>query len=186
MATRVPAQEETRDRPRIVSAIGWVWFVLSALLFLRSLVDIAVWRFLRPATPTLLGLIDERRPENRYVRPLLRYILEYKAVEAFVAAIVVVVAWRFLRLDRWARPALQAVCGFAIAYALAFATFWAWLWPKVAAQRAADTGRAVPGLAPGGLVVGIAVCVLVAAGLVWVIAYLSRPAVRALFANGRG
>ena len=185
MATRVPVPEERRDRPRAVSAIGWAWFVLSALLFLRSLLDIVVWRFLRPATPTLLGLLDERRPENRYVRPLLRHILEYKAVEVFVSALVVVIAWRFLRLDRWARPAMQAVCGFAIAYAFAFAAFWAWLWPKVAVQRAAETGRAVPGLAPGGLVVGIAFCVLVAAGLVRVIAYLSRPAVRALFTNGR-
>lgn len=171
------------ERPRTVSLIGWGWLIFGSLLFLRSLLDLVIWKVLAPATPSLVAFLDEHEPQNQLVRPLFESLATIKIGEAVFAALVVLIASQFLRLRPWARRALQAACGVVLLYVLAFAAFWSWLWPRVAAERARHPD--VPhGLSTLGLVAGLVICLALAAFLGKMIVVMSSARVRAAFDEG--
>jgi hypothetical protein len=158
------------DRPQAVSRIGWGWLVFGAILLVRSLLDLVVWRVLAPAVPSFISLLDATRPENRLVRRIVDHLVAYKAIEAVFAAVVILVASQFLRLRPWARPALQILCGVVTVYVLAFAAFGAWLWPRLESQRARPTAAEATG---SGLVLGL-VIVLVILAIAWLLVRMIR------------
>ena len=166
------------ERPATVSRVGWSWLVIGGVLVVRALFSIAVWRVLRPAAPTLLRLLDERRPENRIVAPVMRHIALVQICELLLAAFIVIAAWRFLRLSPWARPAIQVVCGLYAAYFVGFAALFAWLWPRLPHDHSTPgpfSGHVLP-------LAGVEfVCIALAVLLVQLIRLLSSPRVREAF-----
>lgn len=160
--------EREQTRPATVGRIGWGWLVFGAILLVRSLLDLVVWRVLAPAAPSLIALLDPTRPEIRLVRPILDHILTIKAIEAAFAVVVILVASQFLRLRPWARPALQIVCGVVTFYVLAYAAFWAWLWPRLESQHSRP--REAAGSGP---LLGV-VIVLVILAIAWLLVRMIR------------
>jgi hypothetical protein len=175
----MPALEEERSRPKAVTVIGWLWLVLGGLFFLRTLVNMVLWKILKPDMLTFLDMFGQvPEAQQKLLRPLFEHLSTLQIVEAILSAAVVVIAIQFLHLAPWARAGMQAVCWLVLVSVAAFGAFWFWLWGTVVAAappaHASSFGRI-------GLIAGLAVCLAVAAGLVVMIALLRGSRVRSAF-----
>ena len=174
----MPAPEET-SRPKAVTVIGWLWLVLGFLFLFRALVNLIVWRILKP---DMLGFLDAfgnvPPPQQMMLRPLFEHLTALQTCEAILSAAVIVVAFQLLRLRPWARVGMQAACWLVLVYVVAFGAFWVWLWGSVVTavppSHASSFGRI-------GLIAGLAVLLAAAGGLVAMIVLLASSRVREAF-----
>src|SRR5260370_33267587 len=74
--------EEEADRAKAVTVIGWIWLVVGGLYFLRSVVDLVMWKALQPAAPALLREVESRDPEIRFLHPLFEHLTASKIAQA--------------------------------------------------------------------------------------------------------
>lgn len=177
-------QPQDAPRPQSVTVIGWLWLVLGVLAFFRTLINIAVWRVLKPDLPTLLQAFgDVPAPQQRFVRPLLEHMPAFHAAEAIASVAVIVVAIQFLRRRPWARAGMQAVCWFFLFWVAAFGVFWVWLCRSAAAT---DPSYSTSAFGKFGLPAGLAACAAAAAGLAAMIVLLAGQRVRDAFPGASG
>ncbi|MEP6769958.1 MAG: hypothetical protein ABJC61_14895 [Acidobacteriota bacterium] len=169
------------ERPRAVTVIGWTAFVIAALFVARALIDLVIWRVMRPAIPALLESSFGREPAPPYLRPLLEHLTELKIAQAIFWSFVGAGAIGLLRLRAWARVAMQAACGLLACYCAVFAFVWIRAWSGVPAEarhsgELSDAHRAI--LLSGAL----GLCLLFAGGLATVVFLLRGERVKAAFA----
>jgi hypothetical protein len=171
--------EPEESRPKAVTVIGWLWVVLGVLFLLRALVNMILWKILKP---DMLGFLETFAgvppAQQRFLRPLFEHLGALQTIEATLSAAVIVIAFRLLRLRPWARVGMQVVCWLVLAAVAAFGAFWVWLCRSVAA---AVPSSAASSFERFGLVAGLAFCLAVAAGLAVMIALLSSSRVREAF-----
>jgi hypothetical protein len=171
--------EPEESRPKAVTAIGWLWVVLGVLFLLRTLVNMIVWRMLKPDMLGFLETFGGVPPtQQRFLRPLFEHLGALLTSEAILFAAVIVVAMGLLRLRPWARVGMQAICWLLLAAVAAFGAFWVWLCGSVAA---AVPSSAASSFGRFGLVAGLAFCLAVAAGLAVMIGLLASTRVREAF-----
>ena len=60
----MPAPEES-PRPKAVTVIGWLWLVLGVLFLFRTLVNMVIWRMLKPDLLGFLAAFGRCRRRNR-------------------------------------------------------------------------------------------------------------------------
>jgi len=173
------APEEPAERPRPIAFIGWTTLVLSVLLALKALIDIAVWKAMGPAVPALLRMSRDPSAQAPYVRTILAHLTQIKLAQTFLWLGVAFIAIALLRLRPWARVAMQAVGGGVLLYFAFLVAVWARAWtaepidPSV--PRLSEASRIT--LLAGGITV-----VLVLAGIVVaMIVVLRRPRIRQAF-----
>jgi hypothetical protein len=167
-----PARPKELERPKAVTVIGWIWLVLAAISFFKTIVNFIFWVALKPAIPSLVAMAAREDPMARYLNPLLEHYSLVLAVQALLAAAVGISAYFLLRLRPWARVAIQTVCWLGLVYLACFAVFWLFIMSRAAAAH------------PRGPVptsVGIAVCLALAAGLAVMIGSLRSRRLRAAF-----
>ena len=116
---------EPGERPRSISVIGWTTAVFSVLLASKSLIDLAVWKVMGPAVPTLLGAARDPSVNVPYVRTLLAHLTEIKLAQAVAWIGVAFIGVGLLRLRPWARVALQLVGAFILLYFACILALWA-------------------------------------------------------------
>jgi len=182
MSTEVAPPEEP-ERPRAVAVIGWIWIVVGGLYSLRGLIDLMVWGALYPAAPTLLRSVERHDSSDRLLRFVFEHLTVIKISQAVLGVVIVVLAWRFLRLGPGARVAMQVLCWIVLGFVVAFTVFLAAL-----STRAVAVGVPAPRLGsqdPLGLAVALGVAAAIAAGLIWMIATLRRAEVRQAFESSR-
>jgi hypothetical protein len=170
------------QRPTSVTVIGWVWATLSILVLARSLVNILIWNAIRPAFPLVASMVGHRPEGSEWMALFLEHFTAINAAHAVVAAATLVVAWQFLRLRSWARPALRLVCVLTLIYvaclgALMAAVF-AGALPPGSVATPGSSAHSRHGLE---LVVWLAVCLAFGSGLATMIALLGGAAVRDAF-----
>ena len=168
-------------RPRAVTAIGRIWLVAGIFLFLVAAVDLIFWVVLRPAMPTILDYASRREPGMRFLSPYFRYYATIKSLEALFSAAVVFSAYSFLKLRGWARGALEAASWLYLAYITVFASLSFAVWRRASLDPATVAAHPNAGQR---LVGGLAIGILLVAGLVWMIVLLRGRKVRAAFAAG--
>ena len=108
--------EPDAQRPTPVTVIGWVWMTLGMLVLGRSLVNIIIWRAIRPAFPLVASMVGHRPEGSEWIALLFEHFTAINVAHAVVAAGILLVAWQFLRLRSWARPALRLVCVLTLIY----------------------------------------------------------------------
>ena len=177
------SEPEETSRPKSVTVIGWLWLVLGALFLFRSLVNLVIWRFLKPDILGFLEAFGEVPPsQQRMLRPLFEHLTALQVCEAILSVAVIVVAFQLLRLRPWARVGMQAACWLVFVWVVAFGAFWVWLWGNIATavppSHASTIGRI-------GLIGGLAVLLAAAAGLVVMIVLLATSRVREAFRPAR-
>ena len=168
-------------RPRSVTVIGWLWLIVGVLVLCRTVVNMVVWKFLRPDLLAVLesfGEVPER--QQRLLRLLLDHLTTIQAYEAIFSAAVILIALRFLRLRPWARAAMEAVCWIVLVFVGLFGVFWVWLCGGVAAASPSPSARSLETI---GLPLGLAVCLAAAVGLAVTIARLRSSRVRGAFGS---
>ena len=179
--TSTTLTEGELERPRAVTVISWVWLIAGILFLLRSLLDLVIWRMLQPAAPSLFAAVEQQSPQMSFLRPLFKHLATVKIIEAVASAGVICIASQFLRLRAWARVAVQAVCWLTLCYIVSFAILWVGIWTHMTAEPAGGPMSSSYSHRMIGLVGGLAVCLLFAAGLVTMIALLRGSRVRAAF-----
>ncbi|HKD12889.1 MAG TPA: hypothetical protein VKE50_12475 [Thermoanaerobaculia bacterium] len=172
--------EPDAQRPTPVTVIGWVWMTLGMLVLGRSLVNIIIWRAIRPAFPLVASMVGHRPEGSEWIALLFEHFTAINVAHAVVAAGILLVAWQFLRLRSWARPALRLVCVLTLIYVACLGALMA------AVFAGALPGSAVPASSAHSrhgleLVVWLAVCLAFSAGLATMIALLGSAAVRGAF-----
>lgn len=173
----MPAEKEPL-RPKAVTVIGWLWLVLAVLFLFRAIVNMVVWKILKPDMPSVLRTFGgEPVPLQRFLPVLFEHLTALQTTEAILSAAVIVLAIQLLRLRPWARAGVQVLCWLGIAYLAAFSAFWVWLWGKIAASAPAPATS----FERFGLPAGLAVCLAAAAGLAVMIASLRSQHVRDAF-----
>ncbi len=171
------------ERPRAVSVIGWTGLVIAAFFVARALIDLVIWRVLRPAIPALLETSLGRNPAPPYLRPLLEHLTELKVAQAIFWSIVGASAIGLLRLRPWARVAMQAACGVLACYCAVVAFFWISAWNRIPAEgphpgALSGSHRAILFSA------ALAVCLLFGSGLAGVAVLLRSARVKDAFPAG--
>ena len=162
------ALAENRERPAVVSVIGWVWLVLALLLAAKALIDVVVWRVMKPAMPVIMDIAGGRSPEPpRYVRYIVEHLTEVKIAQAVLWIAVAAVAAGFLRLRPWARTAMQAFGWIGLAYmgcviAISLAAWRAMPPAGVGGSASERAGMLVGGFAVSALIVAVFVAMIVA------------------------
>ena len=172
--------EEEPERPRAVTVIGWIWIVVGGLYFLRSVVDLVMWRALQPAAPALLREVESREPEIRFLHPLLEHLTAIKIAQAIAGVAVVVLAYRFLRLRPRARVAIQTVCWIVLCYVFAFAALWIRIWTRALAL-APDDPRFAGSHGRISLALGLGLSGTLATGLIIMVVLLRSSRMRHAF-----
>ena len=179
----MPAPEET-SRPKAVTVIGWLWLVLGVLFLFRALVNLVVWRILKPDMLGFLEAFGEVPPsQQRMLRPLFEHLTAIQVCEAILSAAVIVLAFQLLRLRPWARVGMQAACWLVLVYVVAFGAFWIWLWGSVGAAASPSHAGTIGRI---GLFAGLAVLLTAAGGLVAMIVLLAGSRVREAFRPAPG
>jgi hypothetical protein len=176
--------EEESERPKAVTVIGWIWLVAAGLYFLRSVVDLVMWRALQPAAPALFREVERRDPEMRLLRPMFEHLTAIKIGQLVAGATVVLLASQFLRLRPRARVAIQVVCWIVLCYVLAFAALWVRIWTR-ALELAPDDPRFAGSHGRIALVAGLAMSGALSVGLVLMIRSLRSARMRAAFGSSR-
>jgi hypothetical protein len=169
------------ERPRAVTIIGRIWLVLAVILAAKSLLDLVVWRVLRPVLPLLVQL-GGQAPPSRIFDPLLAHLTEIKLAQALAWTAVAVAAFNFLRLRRWARVAVQAVSWIGLAYVACVGVVWAAAYSRIPAAEVVAHSSAPPAHRTLLLLGGLLVCVVLIAGLIATIVLLRSADVRRAFA----
>jgi hypothetical protein len=176
--------ESEVTRPKAVSVIGWIWLIFGGYLFFRGLLDIVIWKVIGPALPALTRALREQAADAPAVSVLFQHTSWISAAKVVFGAFAFLSAWGLLLVRPFARRTMQVVAWLQLLYSACFAVFWSWLWPKVAASRAGEpTWRSDYGSL--GLVLGLGVCALLVAAMVWQIAALRTARVRAAFDSPR-
>ncbi len=163
-----------------MSVIGWTALVIAGFFVARALIDLVIWRVMRPAIPALLETSLGREPAPPHLRFLLEHLTELKLAQACFWSFVAASAIGLLRLRPWARVAMQAACGVLAGYCAVVALFWIRAWslsPRESPQsgQLSDAHRAI--LLSGAL----GLCVLFASGLAAVVLLLRGERVKAVF-----
>ena len=115
--------EDEPERPRAVAVIGWTWLVLGTLAFLKNALDLIVWFVIRPAIPSLIGMMPQNTSSPQ-LRVLLEHLGELRAAEALLALFFVISAIAFLRYRPWARVAIQVACVLELLYIAGLGAVW--------------------------------------------------------------
>ncbi len=160
------------QRPRAVTVIAWIWLVLAAISFFKTIVNFIFWVALQPAIPSLVAMAAREDPTTRYLNPLFAHYDFVLAVQALLAAAVGISAYFLLRMRPWARVAIQTACWLGLVYIACFSAFWLFIMSRAAAAR------------PRGQVptsVGILICAALAASLAVMIGMLRSRGLRAAF-----
>ena len=173
--------ERDSERPRAVTIIGRIWLALAVILAAKSLLDLVVWRVLRPAVPLLVQL-GGQAPPSRIFDPLLAHLTEIKLVQALAWAAVAVAAFHFLRLRRWARVAVQAISWIGLAYVSCVGVVWTAAYSRIPAAGVVAPSSGPPAHRTLLLFGGLLVCFVLAAGLIAAIVLLRSADVRRAFA----
>jgi hypothetical protein len=179
----MPPLPEPSERPRSISVIGWVSLVFSALLASKALIDIAVWKAMGSAVPSLLGRARDPSLDLPYVRTVLAHLTEIKLAQAAAWVVVAVIAIGLLRLKPWARVGMQIVGAGVLLYFAGLLVLWARAWNSPGLDSAvpplSEASRLT--LLAGGMAMG-----LILAGIVLsMILVLRRPRIREAFDNAR-
>jgi hypothetical protein len=164
-------REEETERPRAVTVIGWVWLVVGGLYFLRSVVDLVMWRALQPAAPALLRELESRDPELRFLRPMFEHLTAIKIAQLIAGLAVVFLAYELLRLRPRARVGIQVVCWIVLCYVFAFAALWIRIWTRALAL-APDDPRFAGSHGQISLALGLGLSAALATGLIVMIVLL--------------
>jgi hypothetical protein len=173
--------EPDSERPRAVTIIGRVLLVLAVILVAKSLLDLVVWKVLQPAVPLLVQL-GGQAPPSRIFDPLLAHLTEIKLAQALGWTAVAVAAFYFLRLRRWARVAVQAICWIGLAYVSCVGVVWAAAYSRIPAAGVAAHSSALPAHRTLLFLGGLLVCAVLIAGLTATIVLLRSADVRRAFA----
>ena len=170
---------EPAARPRSISVIGWMTLVFAALLASKALIDLAVWRVMGPAVPALMGAARDPAMNVPYVRTVLAHLTEIKLAQAAAWVGVAFIGIGLLRLRPWARVAMQAVGACILLYFAGILALWARAWTSP------GVNPSVPPLSEAArltvLVGGLAVGLVLAGIVVFMIVVLRRPRIRHAF-----
>lgn len=98
--------EPEESRTKAVTVIGWLWVVLGVLYLLRALVNMILWKILKP---DMLGFLETFAgvppAQQRFLRPLFEHLGALQTIEATLSAAVIVIAFDscvFARGPAWA------------------------------------------------------------------------------------
>ncbi len=173
---------DSSDRPRAVTAIGWTSLVIAALFVARALIDLVIWRIMRPAIPALLASSAGGNPAPEYLRPLLEHLTELKVAQVIFWASVAVCAAGLLRMRSWARVAMQAACGILAAYCVAIALVLVRAWVRIPAgdRRVGELSESHRVMAFSAV---LCLCALLASGLVGLVFLLRSARAKEAFAR---
>jgi len=170
MTLPTAAAEPSEERPRSVTIIGWTFLLLALMRILVDALSCIVWR-VGNAEPVVAFFVP-RGARGADVEAL-RHLPAVLAFQGAVAAGVAFIAFQFLRLRAWARPALEVVCGIAIAALAAIAVALSLEWRRLAAGPESNAVAAV--------IAGLLAVAVVLGRVVWI---LRRPHVRRAFKRG--
>ena len=180
----MPPSPEPPERPRPVSVIGWVVLVFSALLASKALIDVAVWKAMGSAVPSLLGAARDPSLNLPYIRMILAHITEIKLAQAAAWIGIAVIGIGLLRLRPWARVAMQIVGIGLVLYFAGFMAIWLRAW------NAPGLENAVPPLSEASrfalLLGGIGVGIIFAGVVISMIVILRSPRIREAFESASG
>jgi len=115
-----PASAPPRERPASVTIVGGAFLALASFRFVLDCIAWFVWK-LGDAERVMRFFLP--RPMRTFA-PLdwvIRHFATVVFVQAIVALGVALVAYNFLRLRPWARPALETICWIALGGAVALA-----------------------------------------------------------------
>jgi hypothetical protein len=169
----------SRERPRAVTIVGWIWLVAAALRFLNGLLGLIVWKVggLDRGLP-FLGLQSRSlQLQVLGVEAMMRHATEILVAQVFVSGALAYAAVGLLRLKAWARTVIEAASWLGILFAAAVG---AYVYAGTA-HMASETPEAAAQIRMAGAGAGIFVALLGAAFFGGTIYFLRRPAARRAF-----
>jgi hypothetical protein len=124
-------------RPTSVTVIGWLFVGFGALALLGGIFG-TIMSFLIPFPDEPAAKMIDAPPPFRLMSRLFDYFGFLAAAQVAVAIIMICSGVAFLRLQSWARTAIEAVTWLGLTYNLAFGAFWIWavvtMWREVPAE----------------------------------------------------
>ena len=133
MQVTIPAEVEETKRPTAVSVIGWLWLVVGVLLFGRSMLNVVLWKIAQAQSPELLQEYGQRAERLWILGQFFRHAVAINVLEGMFGAAAGLIAWGFLQLKSWARPALEAASWILLAFLSVGVAFFFKYWPVLEA-----------------------------------------------------
>lgn len=124
-------------RPTSVTVIGWLFVGFGALALLGGLFG-TIMSLLIPLPDEPAAKMIDAPPPLRLMWHLFNYFAFLAAAQIVVAIIMICSGVAFLRLQSWARTAIEAITWLGLAYNIVFGAFWIWavvtMWREVPAE----------------------------------------------------
>jgi lysylphosphatidylglycerol synthetase-like protein (DUF2156 family) len=165
-------------RPTAVSVIAWTWILTGGFAVLSGIVSL----LMLAAMPTLQSELTygTGMPQSIGVMTsMFRYFDWLVPAQLVLAAVAIVAGVQFLRLQSWARVALEILSWISLIYVVGFGVFWVSTWSTLSGQFAQQgVPFDVETFRIAGLTVGIVVTLAFAIPLAVMIKYLRGKAIR--------
>ena len=101
-------------RPTPVTVIGWAWIILGSMMLLSASLAL-IMQIVAPPPEV---------PDDVPFAALWRYFAVFAVGQVMLSVFGIVAGLRFLKLERWARGALEAASWILLASLLGFVIFW--------------------------------------------------------------
>jgi hypothetical protein len=132
-----------KKRPTCVSVIGWVWIILGAFMCFSAVMGLFA--------SLMMGQMAGADPEMQSEMPaFVRFFPLLAIAQVGLAILAIVAGVKFLKLQAWARAALEGLTWFFLTFIVGFGIFWVIMWCSMSSRGGP------PGFTIFGAVMGVA------------------------------
>lgn len=115
----------TNKRPPLVTVIGWIFIIFSILMILGGVMGLTVYSFMLKAGGGNIPPVSEDMPALFKVISIVFQNFGLLVFLQIIFAVFMLIAGiQFLRLQAWAKTALEAISWLGLAFTIGFGILW--------------------------------------------------------------
>ena len=169
-----------KKRPTAVTVIGWMFIASAILMILSGGMGLAAFTFVKQTAGGVPPLPEDIPGQLRVIEIVFQYFEPIAVVQISFAIFILIASIQFLRLQRWARTALEVISWLGLVYMVGFGIVWVASWIGITSSIPLTEGT--PGPSPMFNVVGVIMGALITAcwavPLVVIIVFLRGKTIR--------
>jgi hypothetical protein len=169
-----------KKRPTAVTVIGWMFIASAILMILSGGMGLAAFTFVKQTAGGVPPLPEDIPGQLRVIEIVFHYFDLIAVVQIAFAIFILIASIQFLRLQRWARTALEVISWLGLVYMVGFGIVWVASWIGITSSIPLTEGT--PGPSPMFNVVGVTMGALITAcwavPLVVIIVFLRGKTIR--------
>ncbi len=173
-------ESEAKKRPASVTVIGWIFIAVAILMVFSGAWGFMAFTWMKQMNEDFPSMQEIPSGFFRVHRAIFQNFGLLASIQMLLGVFVVVAGVQFLKLQRWARTALEVVSWLALVYVVGFGIFFIFAWISMTSSTpvAEATAGPPPYFGVFGAVIGIVVTAFYALPVVVIIKFLRGETIK--------